>query len=219
MKPVSGLVLALCTVACAVLSVVACSLAWAALRWMGFALVLAVFVGGCGSSTEDIHKGANRVALLASEAKAELADATATGEVGPAATPHVEAASEKQDQIIGEAARVHTAAAGVTDKVWVGWAVLRLWGIVAAVLAIVGAAIYFGLGPIIRRITAWLGWFIPKADQEAAEMDLAAMRAHPESAPVRESIAAKRARKATYEAAMRKAKRRERERLIAGAKP
>lgn len=185
-------------------------------------VLVAVFaVVGCKSDTRRIAEGASEVTLLAGDTKDKLAQIIEllrpyAQQIGALVFALLDAARDNQDGIIGRAAEVQSAAAGVTDKVWAGWAVLKLWGWVFLIITIVGAAIYFAVGPIIRKVTAWLGWFIPRADQEAAEMDLAAMRAHPESAPVRESIAAKKARKPTYDAAFRKAKRKEREKAISG---
>lgn len=163
---------------------------------------------GCGSAVKRVHESANTVSRLAEETKTQLADATATGEVGPAAQPHLDQASANQDGILAEASKIHTSASQTVDKVspWVG--VIR-WGLIA--LAILGGCFllwYTGVGFIVKRALLAFGMLIPARVRQAVDLDAEALEEQPNSPAVRAAVAGKRGASPEYDAAWRKRKKR-----------
>jgi hypothetical protein len=173
-------------------------------------LVLALLLG-CKSDTRRISESANLVVSLAHETIEELGAAIQTGEVGPAAVPHVEKADANQRAIIGEGEKVHQAAAGVVDKTS-PWVAVFYWLFVA--LAIAGACFllwYTGVGFVVKRALWSIGLLIPQFQKSAASLDREALLAHPNSPEINAAVAAKRENPA-YRAAWKKVRRGEEKR-------
>lgn len=174
---------------------------------LALGLVMA-WVGACSSAVKEVHDSANKVSALAADTKTQLADAAATGEVGPAAQPHLDQAAANQDGILAQASRIHTSAAQTVDKVSPWVAVIR-WGLIA--LAIVGGCFalwYTGVGFIVKRALLAFGMLIPKPVRQAVDLDAEALEENPDAPAVRAAVAGKRAASAEYDAAWRKRKKR-----------
>lgn len=161
---------------------------------------------GCASAVKQVHDSANKVTELAADTKTQLADATATGEVGPAAQPHLDQAAANQDGILAQASKIHTSASQTVDKVSPWVAIIR-WGLIA--LAILGACFalwYTGVGFIVKRALLAFGMLIPAKVRQAVDLDAEALEEHPDSPAVRAAVAGKRAASAEYDAAWKKRK-------------
>jgi hypothetical protein len=137
---------------------------------------------GCASGKAQIGKAASLIRGEATATKADLDGAIGTGEVGPLATPFIEAASARQDTILSLTERVNQALGSVEDKTPY-WGVMLgrgLW--VLGALAIIVLLIYFL--PLIRPIMAGLArmipwafaWVIPAPTRTEAEMDAKTIR-------------------------------------------
>lgn len=146
-------------------------------------IFMCLILSGCAGGKSVIGEAARRIRAEATATKADLQAATDTGEVGPLASPFIEAASKRQDLILSETERVNQGLSKVEDKTpyWLQVVGRAVWGIAA--LALLALLIYFL--PLIRPIMAGIaralptlfGWLIPARTRDEAEMDAKAIAA------------------------------------------
>lgn len=146
-------------------------------------IFLCLILTGCAGGKSAIGEAARRIRQHATDTRVDLQAATDTGEVGPLATPFIEAASKRQSLILGETERVNAGLSKVEDKTpyWLQVLGRAVWAIAA--LALLALLIYFL--PLIRPVMAGIarllptlfGWLIPARVQTEAEMDAKAIAA------------------------------------------
>lgn len=162
---------------------------------------------GCKSATKEISRAAAVVTEQATATQADLDTAVATGEVGPAALPYIESASDRQEVIKKQAAGVQERVTQVRDVVpW--WAQLLGGGFKAIVALLVAGAVvyvgfYFGVFKWIRLLLWRAGKFIPKSVWTEAKLDSEALIDGDDRA-AREAVAARRAAYPEYDAAFQR---------------
>jgi hypothetical protein len=184
-------------------------------------LILAIIVGmcGCQKATKDISASANAAAALSrtSENRAItikqsvqqlIEQATIVGPPAPDALStdeqlaHIDAQAsciiDEQQQIQSMAGRIQARIPDIQDRPSDWLTLFKLWAWVILIAVIVIAAIYFGLGSLIRRFFMALGWFIPQPLQDEAALDRKVIRGE---ASHREVVAFKRAYDPQYRAA------------------
>lgn len=171
-------------------------------------VITAPVITGCKSAKAEIDRRAQRIGELAGETIHELDAALDTGDVGPAAVPHVDQAKANQHVIRDEADKARTALHGVEDTTpWWG----RLLSNLATAGVLVALAILLwqtGLGYLIKRVCYAIGLFIPRGTKATAALDAEAVVRRSACSEQRESIAAKRATDPAYDAEFIRQKRR-----------
>lgn len=161
---------------------------------------------GCQSHSRAIGDGAASVRTEATAARADLAAAVGTGEVGPNATPHVQSADARVERIgtLAEGITVHVA--GVEDRggLWDRIVSRLVWaGVVALCVLTAGALLYAFLPAIIAKLVCLipaLAFLIPRAIRDSAKLSDEARR---DPNRLNEVIAARRASSPTFDAAYR----------------
>jgi hypothetical protein len=138
-------------------------------------VVLAVVCMSC-SATKQISAEAQAVNKSAEGAIKDIAAAKDTGEVGPAAQTHLDAATNKLTDIRARAGRILDAVPSITDATPL-WYDIAWWSAVAlAILGTLALLIYSGVGaltkPAFAMGGAWLQWLIPR--EKVTEAKLAA---------------------------------------------
>ena len=78
---------------------------------------------------------------------------------------------ERAQAIRAQVSRVRTALPGVQDRTPAWMRLAQTWATVLGIVALIGGAVYFGLGPIIRRAMAWVGVLIPAPTVNQARLD------------------------------------------------
>lgn len=171
-------------------------------------MVTAPAMSGCKSAKAEIDRRAQRIGELAGKTIGELDAALDTGEVGPAAVPHVEQAKTNQHVIRDEADKARTALHGVEDTTpWWG----RLFGNLAIAGVLIAMVILLwqtGIGFLIKRVCYAIGLFIPRGTKATAALDADAVVRRRACSEQREAIAAKRATDPAYDAEFIRQKRR-----------
>lgn len=168
--------------------------------------LVAAIVGGC-SAVREISDAAQEVQGRAAGIREDLKAASGTGEVGPAAQVHLDAADAKAVEIHDAAGAVIRAVPGVRDVTPLWYPVVK-WGLVVlGVLGAFGACVYLNVGALARPVFSLIGGLIPTGTRAAAKFDAEAAAAGELSAAHDKSITARRVTDAAYEAAFLKAKR------------
>lgn len=172
-------------------------------------LVMVMLLIGC-SAAQQISDTAQRVQSSAQRGDMALTEAVGTGEVGPAAMPHVEAAQGEFRAIKADAAGIVKLIPKIEDKT-PEWMHLVKWGlIVAGIVAALAAAIYFNIGAVARPFFALFGrglaWLIPATTATAAKLDAEAVAANAATEEQHRVITLRRATDPAYDTAFKAAR-------------
>lgn len=180
-------------------------------------VITAPVITGCKSAKAEIDRRAQRIGDLAGETTHELDAALDTGDVGPAAVPHVDQAKANQHVIRDEADKARTALHGVEDTTPWWRRLLANLAIAGALIALVILLWQTGLGYLIKRVCYAIGLFIPRGTKATAALDAEAVVRRRACSEQRESIAAKRATDPAYDAEFIRQKRRAQIESVNGA--
>lgn len=177
--------------------------------WRAFLLCPALLLVGC-SATQEISDRAQAVHGKANTVVVELDAAKATGEVGPAAMPHVDAAQQAGREIGVEARSILSRVPDLTDKQSPIVGIIRWTLIVAACVVALIAAIYFNIGAVARPAFALFGralsWLIPAQTATAAKLDAEAVASGTATEEQHRVITVRRTTEPGYDAAFRAAR-------------
>jgi hypothetical protein len=176
-------------------------------------VVLAVVCMSC-SATKQISAEAQAVNKSAEGAIKDIAAAKDTGEVGPAAQPHLDAATNKLTDIRARSGRILSAVPNITDSTPL-WYDIAWWGLVAlAILGTLALAIYSGIGavtkPAFAMFGSWLSWLIPRAKVTEAKLAAESFAAGTATPTLDKIVTAKRSDDPAFDTAFKM----EKERLL-----
>lgn len=133
---------------------------WAALAVM---IVALASMSGCSAKSR-ISDAAAQVQGKAASAIVNIDKATATGEVGPLAQPHLDAAKADVGEINDAAVEIKGALDGVVDKESPFWTWLkRFWYLAMLIMFAVLGVMYAPLRQLLNTIGSWFVSLIPKA--------------------------------------------------------
>jgi hypothetical protein len=91
--------------------------------------------------------------------------------LAPGPTRFVADSIQRARSIRAQVVRVRTALPQVQDRTPEWMRLARTIATVAGIVAMIGGAVYFGVGPIIRRGLAWVGVLIPAPTVNQARLD------------------------------------------------
>jgi hypothetical protein len=170
-----------------------------------FVLLIALPLAGC-SAVREISDAAQRVQAGAQGIREDLQAAQETGEVGPQAQTHLNAAGIKAGEISRAAGAVIRAVPGVHDNTPLWYPILK-WGlIVAGVLGGLALCVYLNVGAVARPVFSLIGGLIPSGTKAAAKFDAEAVVAGALTPEYDKSITARRVSSPAFDAAFIKAK-------------
>ncbi len=162
-------------------------------------------ISGC-SAVREISDAAQEVEQQAQGVREDLAAATETGEVGPAAQEHLDAADEKAAVIQGKARKVIRVLPGVKDDEPY-WVPVVKWGLIAGgLLGALGLCVYLNVGAVARPVFGLIGALVPNGTRAAAKFDAEAVVEGVVSPEHDKAITTRRVTDPAYDAAFVKAK-------------
>lgn len=154
---------------------------------IGLCIVLAFFVGGC-SAKQAISNAAAEVQTKAASATAHIDAATATGDVGPKAQPHLDDAKADIGEIHEAATEIVDALPGVKDVESPFWRFIKSLGFIITLIGAVILSVLYApvIRPVLLLIGSWLN-LIPKAVKVDAQADAELIAAN-ESGKVKATV-------------------------------
>lgn len=150
--------------------------AWSATALFATCLLMAA----CSSATRIVSDGAARVVNLAGEIRDDTGKAVVKIKEGTAnlALPFLGSVDQKAAEIQQTGAEVQAAVPDLQDRVSPWVKLLQTWGWVLLIAAMIGGLMYLGLGPILRKIVAGFGFFIPTVTANEAKLDAETVASH-----------------------------------------
>lgn len=176
---------------------------------IGAAIIAGFILNGC-SGTQVLSNELNQTKTNARDIVDELAAAKATGEVGPAAQPHLDTATSKAVAIGKSADRGLAVIPKITDATPL-WYPLVKWGLIlGGVLATLGLGIYLNIGALARPAFAmlggWISWLVPREKVTEAKLDAEAFASGRVSPEQDKNVTLRRASDPAYNLAFEQAK-------------
>ena len=155
--------------------------------------LLACLLAGCtpGGAKGRVVVATQEVDKLVDGAREDLAEAVTLVEVGQDPIPPIKAADEKLVKVKGQTARARIQVTATENKTDPRWEIIGRIAWIAGIALVVGGAIYFGVGKIVRPILARAGMWISSRTRAEASRAEKAIRTG-DVAPVREMVFAKR---------------------------